>query len=407
LQSRKELLICADFTAKDVFFYYTTTGWMMWNFLIGGLGICQIVLYEGSPLKQPARLWNLVDELGITIFGTSAKYIDELSKMYKPREHHELTTLRHIYSTGSPLPPALFDFVYDHIKREVLLASITGGTDICSLFAGVCSALPVFRGEIQCRLLGMAVVAFAADGKPSMQGDSGELVCLKPFPCQPVGFWPLPGYADDASVLAAKKRYHEAYFAEYEGVWYHGDHVLLTESRMGNAGGLVMLGRSDGVLNPGGVRFGSAEIYDVLDTCFSGPNPTSKGQNIQRVVDSLVVGQMTEDKKDERVVLFVKLDEGEKLTQKTAHTIKQEIRARRSARHVPCSAEHHPKCFRGVYRRLWHGVRLVLRAVGDLNELYHVVFLVHLVYTDLSLPFTLWSDRRSVRLSKWEIYRTH
>jgi len=257
--------------------------------------------------------------------------------MYKPREHHELTTLRHIYSTGSPLPPALFDFVYDHIKREVLLASITGGTDICSLFAGVCSALPVFRGEIQCRLLGMAVVAFAADGKPSMQGDSGELVCLKPFPCQPVGFWPLPGYADDASVLAAKKRYHEAYFAEYEGVWYHGDHVLLTESRMGNAGGLVMLGRSDGVLNPGGVRFGSAEIYDVLDTCFSGPNPTSKGQNIQRVVDSLVVGQMTEDKKDERVVLFVKLDEGEKLTQKTAHTIKQEIRARRSARHVPCS----------------------------------------------------------------------
>ncbi|KAF9782823.1 acetoacyl-CoA synthetase [Thelephora terrestris] len=337
LQSRKELLICADLTEKDVFFYYTTTGWMMWNFLIGGLGICPIVLYDGSPLKRPAHLWNLVDELGITIFGTSAKYIDELSKVYTPREHNKLTTLRHVYSTGSPLPPVLFDFVYQHIKENVLLASITGGTDICSLFAGVCSALPVFRGEIQCRLLGMAVTTFSAEGKPSVKGESGELVCLKPFPCQPVGFWPLPGYADDASVLAAKKRYHDAYFAEHEGVWYHGDHVLLTESRMGNAGGLVMLGRSDGVLNPGGVRFGSAEIYDVIDTCFSGPNPPPKGHNVQRVVDSLVVGQMTEDNTDERVVLFVKLGEDEKLTPETAHAIKREIRVRRSARHVPCS----------------------------------------------------------------------
>ncbi|KAI9000978.1 acetoacyl-CoA synthetase [Trametes punicea] len=332
IQAKKEFVICADLQSDDVFFYYTTTGWMMWNFLVSGLTVgCTLVLYDGSPLHDPAYLWNLVDDLGITIFGTSAKYIDQLAKLYKPAEHHKLSTLRHIYSTGSPLAPHLFDYVYEHIKSNVLLASITGGTDICSLFAGMCTALPVFPGEIQCRLLGMAVEAFTPAGTPAGPDEPGELVCLKPFPCMPVGFWPLPGYGSPEAVEAARKRYQDAYFSEFKGVWYHGDHVIITRSRAGNGGGLVMLGRSDGVLNPGGVRFGSAEIYDVIEHCFA-PTTTHAAHT---VVDSLVVGQSIARGTDERVILFVKLLEGQVLTEELEKRIKAEIRARRSARHVP------------------------------------------------------------------------
>ncbi|OSD04284.1 acetoacyl-CoA synthetase [Trametes coccinea BRFM310] len=332
IQAKKEFVICADLQPNDVFFYYTTTGWMMWNFLVGGLTVgCTLVLYDGSPLYDPAYLWRLVDDLGITIFGTSAKYIDQLAKVYKPAEHHKLSTLRHIYSTGSPLAPHLFDFVYEHIRPNVLLASITGGTDICSLFAGMCTALPVFRGEIQCRLLGMAVEAFTPAGTPAGPDEPGELVCLRPFPCMPAGFWPLPGYGSPEAVAAAGKRYQDAYFSEFKGVWYHGDHVVITRSRAGNGGGLVMLGRSDGVLNPGGVRFGSAEIYDVIEHCFA---PTST-HAAHTIVDSLVVGQSIAQGTDERVILFVKLLEGQMLTDELEKRIKGEIRARRSARHVP------------------------------------------------------------------------
>ncbi|KAI0832453.1 acetoacyl-CoA synthetase [Trametes gibbosa] len=332
IQAKKEFVICADLQPDDVFFYYTTTGWMMWNFLVSGLTVgCTLVLYDGSPLHDPAYLWRLVDDLGITIFGTSAKYIDQLAKVYKPAEHHKLSTLRHIYSTGSPLAPHLFDFVYEHISRNVLLGSITGGTDICSLFAGMCSALPVFRGEIQCRLLGMAIEAFTPAGTVAGPDEAGELVCLKPFPCMPAGFWPLPGYGSAAAVAAAAKRYQDAYFSEFEGVWYHGDHVVVTSSRAGNGGGLIMLGRSDGVLNPGGVRFGSAEIYDVLEHCFA-PAATHAAHT---VADSLVVGQSVARGTDERVVLFVKLLEGQTLTPELEARIRAEIRARRSARHVP------------------------------------------------------------------------
>ncbi|KAL7282438.1 hypothetical protein ACG7TL_003909 [Trametes sanguinea] len=345
IQAKKEFVICADLQPNDVFFYYTTTGWMMWNFLVGGLTVgCTLVLYDGSPLYDPAYLWRLVDDLGITIFGTSAKYIDQLAKVYKPAEHHKLSTLRHIYSTGSPLAPHLFDFVYEHISPNVLLASITadlpvtwgpvtctGGTDICSLFAGMCTALPVFRGEIQCRLLGMAVEAFTPAGTPAGPDEPGELVCLRPFPCMPAGFWPLPGYGSPEAVAAAGKRYQDAYFSEFKGVWYHGDHVVITRSRAGNGGGLVMLGRSDGVLNPGGVRFGSAEIYDVIEHCFA---PTST-HAAHTIVDSLVVGQSIAQGTDERVILFVKLLEGQMLTDELEKRIKGEIRARRSARHVP------------------------------------------------------------------------
>ncbi|KAK7695797.1 hypothetical protein QCA50_000435 [Cerrena zonata] len=335
LQSKKELVLCADLSPDDVYFYYTTTGWMMWNFLVSGLSIgCTLVLYDGSPLRDPAFLWHLSDDLGISIFGTSAKYIDQLSKVYKPKDEHRLTALRHIYSTGSPLAAPLFDFVYEHIKKDVVLGSITGGTDICSLFAGMNTSLPVYRGEIQCRLPGMAIEAFTPSGEIAGPNQPGELVCLKPFPCQPVGFWPLDGYGSQEAVEAAKVRYQQAYFSEFKGVWFHGDHVMITESRAGNGGGLVMLGRSDGVLNPGGVRFGSAELYDVIDTCFA-PNATHSAHTI---VDCLAVGQSLAQGTDERVILFIKLLEGEKLTEELERKIRSEIRVRRSARHVPSKA---------------------------------------------------------------------
>ncbi|TDL29505.1 acetoacyl-CoA synthetase [Rickenella mellea] len=333
IQARKEFAICADLKPEDVFFYYTTTGWMMWNFLVAGLAsACTLVLYDGSPLRDPSLLWRMVDDLGITIFGTSAKYLDSLSQVYKPLEHHKLSTLRHIYSTGSPLAPALFDFVYEHIHPDILLGSITGGTDICSLFAGMCTALPVFRGEIQCRLLGMAIQTYSPTGTLPGVGVAGELVCLRPFPCQPAGFWPLPGFGDEVSVKAALERYRQAYFAEFPDVWYHGDHVILTPSLSENGGGLVMLGRSDGVLNPGGVRFGSSEIYDVLDTCFK-PSPTLPSSHV--VFDCLAVGQSLRGGTDERVILFIKLGEGVVCTDELQKRIKAEVRARRSPRHVP------------------------------------------------------------------------
>ncbi|KAG6854774.1 hypothetical protein C0991_001201 [Blastosporella zonata] len=298
LQAKKELAICGDLKPEDVFFYYTTTGWMMWNFLVSGLSLgSTLVLYDGSPLRDPGYLWKLVDDLGITIFGTSAKYIDQLSKGYRPREHHDLSTLRHIYSTGSPLAAPLFDYVYQHIRNDVLLGSITGGTDICSLFAGMCSALPVYRGEIQCRMLGMAVESFSPTGTICGPGEPGELVCVKPFPCMPLGFWPLPGFGSKIDVDAAAVRYQQAYFSEFEGVWC--------------------------------IRFGSSELYDILDLCFSGPGAE------HTIVDALAVGQKTDNGMDERVILFIKLPQGTTLSTELEQKIKFEVRTRRSPRHVP------------------------------------------------------------------------
>ncbi|KAG2013636.1 acetyl-CoA synthetase [Coprinopsis cinerea AmutBmut pab1-1] len=332
LQAKKEFSICADLNADDVFFYYTTTGWMMWNFLVSGLSLgCTLVLYDGSPLKDPGLLWRMVDDLGITIFGTSAKYLDQLSKKYRPAEVHNLKTVRHIYSTGSPLAPPLFDYVYKHISDRVLLGSITGGTDICSLFAGMCSALPVYRGEIQCRMLGMAVESYSPTGTLNPPDEPGELVCTKPFPCMPLGFWPLPGHGTEEAVKSAATRFFESYFSEFKDVWYHGDHIIITRSRAGNGGGLIMLGRSDGVLNPGGIRFGSAEIYDVLDL-FTGPDSDPS------LTDYLAVGQKIDNGMDERVILFVKLRDGQHFSSDFESKIKTTIRARRSPRHVPAKA---------------------------------------------------------------------
>ncbi|KAJ7638822.1 acetoacetyl-CoA synthetase [Roridomyces roridus] len=337
LQAKKELAICGHLQPTDVFFYYTMPGWMMYNFLLAGLSVgCTLVLYDGSPLRDPAFLWALTDELKISIFGTSAKYIEQLAKVYQPRSHHSLSSLRHIYSTGSPLSAALFRYVYEHIHPNVLLGSITGsyscifislhsilagGTDICSLFAGMNSALPVYAGEIQCRMLGLAVESYSETGTLSPLDEPGELVCLRPFPCMPVGFWPLPGFGTDEEVAAAKQRYHDTYFSEYEGVWYHGDHIIVTRSRSGNGGGLIMLGRSDGVL----FRFGSAELYDVIDSAFC-----ATGQ----LVDCLAVGQSIGGS-DERVVLFVKLPDNARLSPELERRIKEEIRVQRSPRHVP------------------------------------------------------------------------
>ncbi|KIK06693.1 hypothetical protein K443DRAFT_246951 [Laccaria amethystina LaAM-08-1] len=330
LQSKKEFAICGDLCPDDVFFYYTTTGWMMWNFLVSGLTIgCTLVLYDGSPLRDMSLLWRLSDDLGITAFGTSAKYLDQLSKRYQPRSHHKLSTLRQIYSTGSPLAPPLFDYVYEHIKPNIILSSITGGTDICSLFAGMSTALPVYRGEIQCRMLGMAIESFTPAGSLNPPDEPGELVCLRPFPCMPIGFWPLPNYGSESDVSAAKKRFQDSYFAEFKGTWYHGDHIIITRSKSGNGGGLIMLGRSDGVLNPGGIRFGSSEIYDVLDFAFS------KSTCAQHLLDFLAIGQKIDNGTDERVILFVKLSEDEHLSLDLESNIKAAIRERRSPRHIP------------------------------------------------------------------------
>lgn len=350
LQSLKELKLCAGLNADDVFFYYTSTGWMMWNFLVGGLALgCTLVLFDGSPLREPHRLWTIAEQEKVTIFGTSAKYLEVLSKKYTPNKHHDTRPIRQLYSTGSPLAPQLFDYVYTSIAAQdsssqgqpnstLLLASITGGTDICSLFAGFNAMLPVYRGEIQCRMLGMAIRAVDEMGNEVKPGEQGELVCTRPFPCQPVGFWPLRGYGTDEDVVKAEKRYKDAYFTGVKGYWYHGDHVLITPSREGNGGGVIMLGRSDGVLNPGGIRFGSAEIYQVLEECFSDNAQSSTSNKV--ILDALCIGQKLPAGEagavgDERVILFVKLPDGQVLDDGLIKSIAKEIRARRSARHVP------------------------------------------------------------------------
>ncbi|KAI8346988.1 hypothetical protein B0O80DRAFT_392144 [Mortierella sp. GBAus27b] len=309
LQHKKEHIIHGNLNSNDILFQYTTTGWMMWNWLVSGLTLgATVVLFDGSPFKPgPSALWDLVDQHKVTAFGTSAKYLQAIQDAgYLPRQHNNLSTLHSIYSTGSPLKPESFDFVYENIKQDLLLGSITGGTDICSLFACHNSILPVYRGEIQCRALGMKIEAWTGFGS-AVFGSSGDLVCSRLFPCMPVYFW------DDGDY----KKYRGAYFDNYSGIWYHGDFVWINP----NTGGIVMLGRSDGTLNPNGVRFGSAEIYNIVDT-------------YSEVEDSLCVGQVLKDGSDERVVLFLKVA-SESLDQDLVNRIKTHIRNQLSPRHVP------------------------------------------------------------------------
>jgi acetoacetyl-CoA synthetase len=307
LQHLKEHRLQSDVKAGDRLFYFTTLGWMMWNWLVSGLASgATLVLYDGSPFVGRGNvLFDLADAEGITHFGTSAKFIDALAKTgLKPKETHRLERLRTVLSTGSPLAPEGFDYVYQHVKSDVCLSSISGGTDIVSCFVLGNPVGPVWRGEIQAKGLGMAVEVFDETGRP-VKGEKGELVCTKPFPSMPVGFWNDPDGA----------KYRAAYFDKYPNVWRHGDWCEETEH-----GGFIIYGRSDAVLNPGGVRIGTAEIYRQVES-------------LDEVVESLVIGQ--EWQGDVRVVLFVKLKEGLSLSPALVLAIKSRIRENTTPRHVP------------------------------------------------------------------------
>jgi len=307
LQHLKELRLHTDLRREDTIFYFTTCGWMMWNWLVSSLAVgATVVLYDGSPFHpRPAALWDLAQEVNITVFGTSAKYIAACEAAgVKPRETHQLPALRAILSTGSPLVEESFDYVYRDIKEDLLLASISGGTDIISCFALGNPTLPVYRGELQCRGLGMKVAAYNPQGK-SVTDEKGELVCELPFPSMPIYFWNDP----------EGKKYRAAYFEKFPGVWTHGDFISINDH-----GGVQIFGRSDATLNPGGVRIGTAEIYRVVEA-------------LPEVADSLVVGQNWRG--DERVILFLKLSDGVTLTQGLIEKIKRQIRTQCSPRHVP------------------------------------------------------------------------
>jgi acetoacetyl-CoA synthetase len=306
LQHLKELVLHTDLRREDRIFYFTTCGWMMWNWLVSSLAVgSTVVLYDGSPMFRPDILWDMVEQAQVTVFGTSAKYLAMTEKEgLEPGRTHDLTSLRAILSTGSPLAGHSYDYVYRSIKPDVHLASISGGTDIVSCFALGNPIGPVWRGELQSRGLGMSVEVFDPDGRP-VHGVEGELVCTRPFPSMPVRFW------DDSD----GSKYQAAYFDRYPGVWRHGDWARVTEH-----GGLVILGRSDATLNPGGVRIGTAEIYRQVE-------------QLPEVVESLVVGQDWEG--DVRVVLFVRLRAGLTLDPGLEGRIRQRIREYASPHHVP------------------------------------------------------------------------
>lgn len=307
LQHVKELGLHTDLSASDTLFYYTTCGWMMWNWLVSGLALgATLVLFDGSPFHPSAeRLIDLIDAENISIFGTSAKFIAALEKAgAKPRETHQLQRLKAILSTGSPLAHESFEYVYRDIKSDVCLSSISGGTDIVSCFALGNPVLPVWRGELQCKGLGMDVQVWNDAGKPVI-GEKGELVCAKHFTSMPVGFW------NDAD----GEKFRSAYFDTFPGVWAHGDYAEETEH-----GGLVIHGRSDAVLNPGGVRIGTAEIYRQVE-------------KVEEVLESIAIGQ--EWQGDVRVVLFVRLREGVALSDELKQRICTVIRDNTTPRHVP------------------------------------------------------------------------
>lgn len=307
LQHLKELGLHTNISSADNLFFYTTCGWMMWNWMVSVLALgATLTLYEGSPVHPDAyRLFQLLDEEKITVFGTSAKFISAVEKdQAYPNKKWHFPHLKTILSTGSPLLPKNYDFVYQSIKADVQLSSISGGTDIVSCFALGNPLLPVYRGELQCLGLGMAVNVFNEQGQ-AVIGQRGELVCTRPFPSMPVSFWQDPD----------KKAYKHAYFERFDNVWAHGDFAEMTAHE-----GLIIYGRSDAVLNPGGVRIGTAEIYRQIE-------------KIPEILDSVVIGQNWED--DVRIVLFIKLREGITLDERIRNSIKQTIRSHASPRHVP------------------------------------------------------------------------
>jgi acetoacetyl-CoA synthetase len=307
IQHLKEHLLHGDLKPGDRLFYFTTLGWMMWNWLVSGLACgATLLLYDGSPFHPDGNvLFGFAAAEGMTHFGTSAKFIDAAKKAgLEPARTHDLVRLRTIFSTGSPLVAESFDYVYRHIKPDVCLSSISGGTDIVGCFVGGNPAAPVWRGEIQARLLGMDVAVYDDDGR-AVVGQKGELVCRRPFPSMPVGFWNDPDGA----------RYRAAYFERFPNVWCHGDWAEITAH-----GGVIIHGRSDATLNPGGVRIGTAEIYRPVE-------------QIPEVEEALAVGQ--ERGGDVRIVLFVRLRAGAALDDALAGRIRDCIRGGASPRHVP------------------------------------------------------------------------
>jgi acetoacetyl-CoA synthetase len=307
IQHLKEHQLHCDIQRGDRVFYFTTCGWMMWNWLVTALASdATLLLYDGSPFHPDGNvLFDFADETQMTLFGTSAKFIDAVNKAgLAPIATHSLASLRTMTSTGSPLAPESFDFVYDKVKRDLHLASISGGTDIVSCFVGGNPTGPVWRGEIQGRALGMRVDVFDEHGR-SLRGEKGELVCTMPFPSMPVGFWNDPD----------GRKYRAAYFEKFPGIWCHGDWAELTEHD-----GVIIYGRSDAVLNPGGVRIGTAEIYRQVE-------------QLDDVVESLVIGQQWEN--DERIVLFVRLRDHQPLTPEIEERIRRRIRENATPRHVP------------------------------------------------------------------------
>jgi len=332
---REHRLHC-DVKRDDRVFYYTTCGWMMWNWLVSALASeATLMLYDGSPfLRRGNALFDFAAEERITHFGVSAKYLDAVAKLkVRPAATHKLDALRMILSTGSPLSPEGFEYVYRDVKAELCLASISGGTDIVACFAGGCPILPVWPGELQCRLLGMAVEVVDEAGRP-LRGTKGELVCLKPFPTMPLGFWNDP----------AGKRYRSAYYERFPGVWTHGDYCEITAH-----GGLVIHGRSDAVLNPGGVRIGTSEIYRQVE-------------KLDEIDESLVIGQdwPPAHPRDVRVVLFVRLRDGVVLDEALVKKIRETIRVNTTARHVPAKIVAVPDIPRTKSNKI---VELAVRAV--------------------------------------------
>jgi acetoacetyl-CoA synthetase len=307
LMHMKEHVFHCDLKPGDKLFYFTTCGWMMWNWLTSGIASgATLLLYDGSPTYPNANiLFDYAQAEGMNVFGTSAKYIDALRKAeLRPRDTHDLSSLKAMTSTGSPLVPEGFDYVYDAIKPDIHLASISGGTDICACFVLGDPTRPVWRGEIQAPGLGLAVDVFSEDGQP-MKSGKGELVCTRPFPSMPVGFWNDP----------EGRKYHDAYFARFDHIWHHGDFAEWTPH-----GGIVIYGRSDATLNPGGVRIGTAEIYRQVE-------------QLEEVRESIVIGQNWDN--DVRVILFVVLREGLQLDDALTDKIKRQIRNGATPRHVP------------------------------------------------------------------------
>ena len=307
LHQLKEHVLHVDLKRHDVLFYFTTCGWMMWNWLAAGLASgATLVLYDGNPFHpNPGALWEMAQNEKITVFGTSAGYIAALQNSGTvPKAQYDLTSLRTLLSTGSPLSIEGFEFIYESVKNDLQVASISGGSDLNGCFALGNPLDPVYAGELQCRGLAMKVEAFDINGK-SVINQQGELVCTAPFPSMPIYFWDDPD----------GKKYHSAYFDVYPNIWRHGDFIEINER-----GGVVIYGRSDATLNPGGVRIGTAEIYRQVE-------------QLEEIEDSLVIGQ--DWKNDVRVVLFVKISAGHRLTEDLKQKIRQVIRANASPRHVP------------------------------------------------------------------------